>query len=174
MPPRTSTGIDLRGLAKGRLSGSTFVELVVTIFLLAAFSSLLFTIFWATTKADVSHSALTASQESQLSVAAFLPRLTEEIHPPYWAGTDKVFQNQGSDWKVFYRNGEDANFLIVRKQSDSRLELITPDSSLSIGNLAGLSIDWWKKDGRIIGLSVQWHQGNDTVVFHSAWGSLVL
>ncbi len=166
-------GTSASSLPPRRAAASTFVELVVTIFLLAAFSSLVFTLFWATTKADVAHTTVTAFQQARLLVAAYVPKLTDEIHPPYWVNQDRAFQNQGTDWKVFYRQGDPANFLIFRKKSDSRLDLVTPDSTLSIDNLPGLVLDWWKKDGRIIGVTVQW-QGKETTVFHAAWGSLVL
>jgi hypothetical protein len=156
------------------VAGSTFVELVVTLFLLAAFSGLVFTLFWSTTRANVAHTAVTVSQQARMSVVIDLPRLTEEIHPPYWVDPDKVFENEGTDWKVYYRQGDQANFLILRQKSETRLDLVTPDSTLSIGNLPGLSVDWWKTGGRIIGFTVQWQQGRDVTVFHAAWGSLVL
>ena len=162
------------GTKPGRLAGTTFVELVVTMFLLAAFSSLVFTLFWGTSKASAAHGSETAAEQSKLSLATYLPRLTEEVHPPYWANPDKVFENQGNDWKVYYRDGEDANFLIIRKKGDTQLDLVTPDATLSIKNLTGLSVDWWKKNDRIIGISVKWLEAKTPNEFHAAWGSLVL
>ena len=156
-----------------RLPGFTFVELIVTIFLLTAFSSLAFTLFWTSTKADMAHNALTAAQQARQAMAIYLHRLTEEIRIPYWANPDKVFQDQGSEWKVFYLNGDPDDFLILRLH-ESGLDLVSKDSSLSINNLPNLSLDWWKKDGRIIGVLVHWLQGTETVAFHAAWGAQVL
>lgn len=158
------------GIKPKWLAGSTFVELVVTLFLLATFSILVFTLLWATSKASAAQGAESASEQSKLALATFLPRLTEQVHPPYWAREDKTFENTGNDWKAFFRDGQDSNFLILRKQGNTQLDLVTPDSTISIKNLPELVIQWWKKNDRIIGVSVKWANNE----FHAAWGSFLL
>ena len=159
---------------RSRLAASTFVELVVTIFLLTVFAALAFPVFWGASKANTSHSITAAAQRARLSLSTILPRLCEEVRPPYWTNPDKVFQSSGTEWKVYYRNGKDSDFLILRKESESRLSLATSDSNVSIDNLNGLAVDWWKQDKRIIGFRIQWLQDNQTMEFHAAWGSFIL
>ena|GEM_PF-3531601 len=158
----------------GKVAATTFVELVVTIFLLTAFAALVFPIFWGTNKATAAHAVDNAAQRARLSLATLLPRLTEEVRPPYWENPGKVFQESGTEWKAFYRNGSVNDFLTLRKESESRLSLVTPEATLSIDNLPGLAVDWWKKDKEIVGFTVQWQQGRETMEFHASWGSFIL
>jgi hypothetical protein len=150
------------------------VELVVTIFLLTLFAAIAFPILWSSAKANVAHSLETAAQRARLSVATVLPRLTEEIRLPYWQNPKKVFQSSGNELKVLYRNGQESEFLILRKEGGSRLSLVTSDASFSIDNLPGLAIDWWKKEDRIVGFTLHWRQGTETAEFHASWGSFLL
>jgi hypothetical protein len=158
----------------GKVAATTFVELVVTIFLLTAFAALVFTIFWGTSKVTAAHAVDNASQRARLSLATVLPRLTEEIRPPYWGNPGKVFQESGTEWKVLYRNGKVDDFLTLKKEGESRLSLVTADATLSIDNLPDLTVDWWKKDKEIVGFTVQWRQGKETMEFHASWGSFIL
>lgn len=164
-----------RGLRQqSRIPASTFVELVVTMFLLTVFAALAFPVFWGASKAKTSHSITAAAQRTRLSLSTILPRLCEEVRVPYWANRDKVFQSSGTEWKVYYRNGKDSDFLILRKESESRLGLVTSETNISIDNLNGLAVDWWKQEKRIIGFKVQWQQNNQTMEFHASWGSFIL
>jgi len=156
------------------VAATTFVELVVTIFLLTAFAALVFPIFWGTSKATAAHAVDNAAQRAKLSLATLLPRLTEEVRPPYWENPDKVFQESGTEWKALYHNGKVDDFLTLRKEGESRLSLVTPEATLSIDNLPGLAVDWWKKDKEIVGFTVQWQQGRETMEFHASWGSFIL
>jgi hypothetical protein len=174
MPRRVLPGTRLFRLPKGRVSATTFVELVVTILLLVLFAAIAFPILWSSARANTAHSVETAAQRARLSVATLLPRLTEEVRPPYWENQGKVFQDSANEWKAFYRNGKESDFLIVRKEGESRLRLVTSDTSFLLDNLPELSVDWWKKKERIVGITVQWKQGVRTVEFHAAWGSFLL
>ena len=174
MPPLIPRGIERGASGPGRLAATTFVELVVTIFLLVAFASLVFPLFWGSGRANASAAVENAAQRAELTLASVLPPLCEEVHPPYWARQESVFQASGTEWKALYYNGKEDEFLVVKKDGDSRLTLVTGDRTLSIGNLPGLSVDWWEKDKRIIGITVQWHRGSRTRQFHAAWGSLAL
>ena len=158
----------------GKMTASTFVELVVTIFLLTAFAALVFPVFWGTSKATAAHAVDNAAQRARLSLATILPRLTEEVRPPYWENPDKVFRETGTEWRALYRNGRDDDFLTLKKESESRLSLVTPGAVFSIDNLPGLTVDWWKKDKKIVGFTVQWRQGRETMEFHASWGSFIL
>lgn len=174
MQPSIPHGTRRQTSRQGALVASTFVELVVTIFLLTVFAALVFPVFWSMSKASTSHAVENAAQQSKLTLVTILPRLAEEVRPPYWASQEKVFQQSGSECKVLYRNGKADDFLIFRKESDSSLSLVTTEETLSIDNLPGVTVDWWEKDERIVGVTVQWRQGRETVEFHAAWGSFIL
>ncbi len=172
MRPRIPPGT--RPSAPLRLTASTFVELTVTVFLLSVFAALAFPIFWGAMKSSTSHSDKTATQRAALTLSVVLPKLCEEVRPPYWESTDKVFLSSGTEWRARYWNGKEADYLILQKENDSRLRLMTPESSISIDHLNGLEIDWWKQEKRIIGFKVRWQNDNKTVGFHASWGSLIL
>jgi hypothetical protein len=174
MRPRTPHGSRSHGPRSAALAASTFVELVVTIFLLTVFAALIFPVFWSTSRATTAHAMFNAVQRSKLSLATVLPRLTDEVRPPYWVSQEKVFLKAGTEWRALYRNGRADDFLVLRKEGDSRLSLVTSEGTLSIDNLPGLSIDWWEKNKRIIGVTVQWRQGTETMEFHASWGSFIL
>ena len=157
-----------------RLPASTFVELVVTIFLLSAFAATAFPLFWGASKASASHSVSNAERRADLSVAMILPRFCDEVRPPYWANPDKVFQSAGNDLKAFYYNGKKEDFLILRKENDTRLALVTSDASVSIDNLSDLNVDWWTKEKKIVGVTVTWRRNGQTMEFHASWGSFIL
>jgi hypothetical protein len=151
------------------------VELAVTMFLLILFASLAFPIFWGTAKADTAHAVESAAQAARLSLAAYLPRLAEEVRPPYWENPEKVFQGSGgTELKAFYRDGAADGTLVFRKEGDARLAIVSSDSTLFIDNLPDLALDWWKKDDRIIGVTVQWKQQEKIMEFHASWGSFIL
>lgn len=167
-------GISGRAPRIGRVAASTFMELVVTMFLLVLFASFAFPLIWGTTRATAAHDLENAALRSKLSLVTLLPRLTEEVRPPYWENPEKLFVNAANEYKVEYGEGESAHSLIIRKESDARLSLATRESGFTIDNLPGLGLDWWKKDERIIGITVRWRQGDETAEFHSAWGSFPL
>jgi len=158
----------------GRLAATSFVELVVTIFLLVAFASLVFPLFWGSGRANAAAAVENAAQRAELTMASVLPPLCEQVRPPYWVRQESAFQASGTEWKAHYCNGREDESLVVKKEGDSRLTLVTGDRTLSIGNLPGLSVDWWEKDKRIIGITIRWHRGPRTRQFHAAWGSLAL
>ncbi len=174
MPWPTLRGIRTAPLRPGKVAASTFVELVVTMFLLVLFASLAFPIFWSSAKATTSHSLDITAQRAKLTLATVLPRFSEQVRPPYWGNPDTVFQSSGSEWKAFYRNGDATDFLLLRKESESRLSLVTSDATVAIDNLPGLSVDWWIKDKRILGFTVHWQHHNEIQEFHAAWGSFIL
>lgn len=161
-------------LGSRKAAGSTFVELVVTMLLLVLFASLAFPIFWSSAKASASQSVENAAQAARLSLASKLPRLAEEVRPPYWENPDKVFQGSANELKAFYFDGKDDGYLALRKESESRLSMTTSELTLSIDNLPGLALDWWKKDKRIIGFTVQWLQNDKIMEFHASCGSFLL
>jgi hypothetical protein len=167
-------GISGRGPRPARVAASTFVELVVTMFLLVLFASLASPLLWGTTKAAAAHDLENAVLQSKLRLVTLLPRLTEELRPPYWENPEKLYVNAGNEYKVEYGEGALALSLIMRKESDSRLSLATRESYFTIDNLPGIGLDRWKKDERIIGITVRWRQGGETAEFHSAWGSFPL
>ena len=142
--------------------------------LLVLFASLAFPIFWSSAKASASQSIENSAQAARLSLAAKLPALAEEVRPPYWENPDRVFQGSANELKALYFDGKGDGYLTLRKESDTRLSLATPDLQISIDNLPGLALDWWKKDTRIIGVTVQWLQKGTTMEFHVAWGSFLL
>jgi hypothetical protein len=138
------------------------------------FASLAFPIFWSTSKAATSHTLDITAQRATLLLATTLPRLSDEVRPPYWENPATVFQSSGSQWKAFYRNGSATDFLLLRKDSDSRLSLVTPDAVVTIDNLPGLSVEWWEKDSRILGFTVCWRHQNELRTFHASWGAFLL
>ncbi len=173
MPPRIPRGTS--GAPRpGALPGTTFVELVVTIFLLSAFAAVVFPIFWSASKASAASNAESAAQRSELSLVTVLTRLCAEVHPPYWADPQQVFLESGSELKALYRDGRKDDFLAVQKEGDSRLSLATAEVTVQIDNLPGLSVGWWEKDKRIIGITVQWQRGSEVREFHAAWGAFPL
>jgi len=164
-----------RSAVRGRrLPAFTLVELVVTMLLLSIFAVMAFPVFWGASKASTSHSVTAAAQRAKLSLATVLPRFCDEVRPPYWEKADKVFQASGSEWKAFYYEGKESDFLIIRKAGASRLDLVTPEVTVSLDNLKEVSVDWWKQEKRVIGLKVQWRQGNQVMEFHASWGSFIL
>jgi hypothetical protein len=174
MPLHIPIGIEKKAARPGRVSASTFMELVVTMFLLVLFASIAFPILWSTTKATAAHALGNVAQQSRLSLVSMLPRFTEEVLPPYWENPGKVFACEGSEYKIAYLDGDRDGFLVLRKEGESRLSIATPKTILFIGNLPELALDWWKKDGRTIGITVKWRQGTDAMEFHSSWGSFTL
>ncbi len=174
MPRHTPGGCRDDGTSPARLAASTFVELVVTIFLLVAFAALVFPIYWGTHPASAASGLENAAQRSELSLATVLPRLCAEIQPPYWANPQTAFQKSGSECRALFLDGKQDGYLAVRKDTDSRLSLVTADLTVSIDNLPGVTVDWWEKDKRIIGITIQWRRGADTMEFHAAWGSFTL
>jgi hypothetical protein len=174
MQHRIRPGIDASPHKAGRLSGSTFIELVVTMLLLVLFAALAFPLYWSTNKATAAHEISDAAQRSRLSLVTFLPRLTNDVRPPYWENPDKVFSSSGDELTAQFYGGNKDESLKLRKESDSRLSLTTPSLTLSIDNLPGVAIDWWKKEDRIVGFTVSWRQGSDKEQFHAAWGSFTL
>ncbi len=158
----------------GRLAATTFVELVVTIFLLVVFAGLIFPLFWGSGRANAAAAVSNAAQRSELTLASVLPPLCDQVRPPYWARQESTFEVSGTEWKAGYYNGKKDGWLVVRRDGNSRLSLVTADRTVSIDNLPGLSVDWWEKDKRIIGITVQWRRGSETRQFHAAWGSLAL
>ena len=85
-----------------------------------------------------------------------------------------MFQGSANELKAFYFDGKDDGYLALRKESESRLSMTTSELTLSIDNLPGLALDWWKKDKRIIGFTVQWLQNDKIMEFHAACGSFLL
>ncbi len=174
MRPRTPSGTEPGVPRKGRLAATTFVEMVVTIFLLVAFAGLVLPLFWGSSRANAAAVVENAAQRSELTLASVLPRLCSEVRPPYWARQERVFQASGNEWKARFVNGREEGCLVVKREGDSRLSLATEDRTLSIGNLPGLAVDWWEKDERIIGITVQWRRGAELREFHAAWGAFAL
>jgi hypothetical protein len=174
MPSRITPGIERTISRPGRIVASTFMELVVTMFLLVLFSSIIFSVLWSATKATAAHDLDNAAQQSRLSLVSMLPRFTEEILPPYWENPDKVFVSDGDEYRAAYDKGQGDSFLVVRKESATRLSIATSDASLSIGNLPELALGWWRKDGRTIGITISWRRGSETTEFHASWGSFTL
>jgi hypothetical protein len=113
MPRHILPGTRNPALPAGKVGASTFIELVVTIFLLTVFAALVFPIYWGTSKATAAHAIDNAAQRARLSLATILPRLTEDVRPPYWENPEKVFQESGTEWKAFYRNGMPNDFLTL-------------------------------------------------------------
>jgi hypothetical protein len=157
-----------------RVAASTFVELVVTMFLLVLFASLAFPLFWGATKASTAQALENTAQQSRLTLVSLLPRLSAEVLPPYWENPAEGFAISGAEYRADYFDGEGGSFLVLRKEGEARLVLATPKASFSIDNLPGLALDWWKKDGRTIGFMVTWRQGAKAMEFRSAWGSFPL
>jgi len=167
-------GIEKSKRGAERLVASTFVELVATMLLLTLFAILGFSLYWGSAKASASQAMNNAVLQAKLSLATYLPRLAAEVRPPYWLSPDAVFQSSGNEWKASYLNGDRDDSLILRTDGPSRLSLITPRMSMTIDNLPDLAVDWWQKDGRIIGVTVHWRQGDGAVDFHAAWGTFIL
>jgi hypothetical protein len=174
MRSRIRPGISGRGSDPGKVAASTFVELLATMLLLVLFASLAFPLLRGATRAGAAHDAENAVLQSRLSLATLLPRLTEEVRPPYWENPEKVFAGAGDEYRVAYGEGEGAFSLILRKDGDSRLILATSNADFMIDELPGLDLDWWKEGERIIGIRIRWRQDGETAEFHAAWASFPL
>jgi hypothetical protein len=174
MPSHITLGIEKSFPRPGRIVASTFMELVVTIFLLVLFSSIVFSVLWSATKAAAAHALENAAQQSRLSLVSMLPRFTEEVLPPYWENPDRVFASEGDEYRAAYDKGRGDKFLVSRKESSTRLSIATSEASMSIDNLPELALGWWKKDGRTIGMTIKWRQGSEPMEFHASWGSFTL
>jgi hypothetical protein len=157
-----------------RASGSTFVELIVTMLLLVLFAVLAFPLYWSASKAGAAHGIDNAAQRARLTLASVLPRLTEDVRPPYWENQEKIFSSSGGELSACFYGGKKDDRLILRKAGDSRLSMTTPSMTLSIDDLKGLGLDWWTVDGRIVGLTVSWTRGSETMRFRAAWGAFTL
>jgi len=174
MQRRAPYGTECRRTGLGRAAASTFVELIATLLLLSLFAVLGFSLYWSTAKATAAEAVDDASQRAKLALATLLPRLSGEVRVPYWENPDAVFHNSGSEWKVDYLGGVQSDSLILRIEDGSNLRISTSQFDSSIDGLPSLAVDWWKKDGRIIGFTIQWLQGGEERAFHASWGALLL
>ena len=157
-----------------RLGASTFVELVATMLLLSLFALLGFSLYWGSAKAETANALANASIRSRLALASSLPRLASQVRPPYWEKPGTIFQSSGRSWTAHYFEGVKDEVLTLCVEGPSRLGIKTQDLNVSIDNLPDLSVDWWEKDGRIIGFVIAWSQDGAARDFHAAWGSFLL
>ena len=157
-----------------RLGGTTFIELVVTIFLLAAIATLAFSLYWSASKASAANEIENAALRARLTLVTMLPRATSSIRPPYWGDPERIFTSSGGSLSADYFDGAKGSLLVIKRLNDSGIAIVSPDLEIGIGDLPGVSIDWWKNEGRIIGVVVGWRQGKKTNFFHAAWGAFVL
>lgn len=146
----------------------TFVEVVVTISLLLLFAALAYPLLLTVTKGYASHHTANDALEAHLSVTTRLAALTAQVAVPYWESPADAYTQQGSTWTVKYWHGEPDQTLVLSQESPGRLKLTAGGGTLLFDHLPPVSIDWWKKDGRILGWQIQWP---GTKMFHAAWGS---
>ena len=149
----------------------TFVEAVVTMALLLLFAALAYPIFYSMTKGYATHHAANDALESKLALTTRLAAMAAQVAPPYWENPDTVFTREGSSWTVKYWQGDQDKTLVLTQESPSRLELSSDTGTMLFDHLSPLAVDWWKKDGRILGWQVTWPDGSKP--FHVAWGSFL-
>jgi len=147
----------------------TFVEVLVTMSLLLLFAALAYPVLYGVTKGYQAHRSANSALEARLSLTTRLAKLSSEILPPYWENMDSVFLHDGASWTARYWQGDPDKALVLSFDAPGRLRIVTPDGTLIFDHLPAIIVDWWKKDGRILGWQLQWQQ--DAPTFHTAWGT---
>jgi Tfp pilus assembly protein FimT len=148
----------------------TFVEVIVTMALLLLFVALAYPFFYGIAKGYATHQTANAALESRLALTTRLAALARQVSLPYWENPDTVFVAQGTSWTVRYWQGDPDKTLVLAQESPGRLKVSTADGTLLFDHLPPLTVDWWKKDGRIVGWQVIWPEAKP---FHIAWGSFI-
>jgi hypothetical protein len=147
----------------------TFVEVLVTISLLLLFAALSYPQFYSLIKGFTTHHAANSALEARLGLITRLTRLSAEVRPPYWENPGTVFQRDGTTWTVQYWRGDHDKTLVLSADAPDHLKATTPDGALEFNHVPPVTIDWWKKNDRIIGWQLQWQDGSPP--FHLAWGA---
>lgn len=157
-----------------RLGASTFAELIATILVLTLFSAAVFALYWSETRMAGTLGKSLSSEEGELALARTLPGIAARVRVPLWGNSRSVFTREGERLRVAYWDGSRDAAILIGPDDRGIFRIEGPGLDMTIGSLGRVAVDFWRKEGRIIGCEVEWIHDGRTRRLRAAWGALPL